>query len=277
MTDVESARSSTGDELADESMWDAYWAKLRLPVEVAHGSGRSVDDAILDVFDAHLTPGAGKTAVEIGGAPGQYLAYVAKSLGYAITCIDYSAVGCRKTEENYRLLGINGRVVRRDIFEKAEGERFDLVYSLGLIEHFSDLIEVVERHVQLVKSGGLLVLGVPNLRGVNGWFFRRLDPSVYATHNLTTMDLSTWASFERPLGLETLFKGYISGFQPRTFRRREAHGMKAWALFLASALLTAFVDRLPGALWRRDGPRVSGYGIGVYRFVGAATIPRVKA
>ena len=57
---------------------------------------------------------------------------------------------------------------------------YDVVYSLGLIEHFVDRVSIVERHVRLARPGGLLILGVPNFRGLTGWFLRTFAPSVYA-------------------------------------------------------------------------------------------------
>ena len=39
--------------------------------------------------------------------------------------------------------------------------RFDLVYSIGLIEHFPDKTGIVGAHVRLAKPGGIVLLYVP--------------------------------------------------------------------------------------------------------------------
>ena len=138
------------------------------------------------------------TAAEIGGAPGQYLAYVHRSLGYRVTCVDFSATGCAKTVENFRLLGIPGDVIQADITtDAADLPAFDVVYSLGLIEHFADRRQIVENHARLVRPGGYLVLGVPNFRGLTGWFMRTLAPSTYATHEIARDGPSTAGASSR--------------------------------------------------------------------------------
>ena len=166
-------------ELTDAAYWDRYWDRVALPKEHRRTRRAYYLNAILDVFDRFMPRDASLTAAEVGGAPGQYLAYMHRSLGYRVTCIDYSAIGCQKTIENFHLLDIPGEVIHADLM--AEGTNlptFDVVYSLGLIEHFVDRMPIVERHVRLVRPGGLLVLGVPNFRGLTGWFLRTLAPSV---------------------------------------------------------------------------------------------------
>lgn len=41
-------------------------------------------------------------------------------------------------------------------------ESFDLVFSLGVIEHFSNPKSVIARHLDLLKINGLLLITVPN-------------------------------------------------------------------------------------------------------------------
>ena len=95
------------------------------------------------------------------------------------------------------------------------------MYSLGLIEHFADRHPIVENHARLVRPGGYLVLGVPNFRGLTGWFMRTLAPSTYATHEIGAMDLDGWREFEEALQLRVLWKDYVGGFEPSVFARRE--------------------------------------------------------
>jgi len=79
---------------------------------------------------------------------------------------------------------------------------------------------VVARHVRLVKPGGYLALGVPNLCGVYGWFMRVLRPKTYATHGIGAMDIAAWSEFEARFELQTIFKAYVGGFGPRIFWSR---------------------------------------------------------
>ncbi len=252
--------------LTDQSFWDDYWDNLSLPRECIRQPRSFYLNAILDVFDGYLPRVPGLSVVELGGAPGQYLAYMHKNLGYRVTCVDYSATGCQKTAENFRLLGIPGEVIQADIFaDDTALPQFDVVYSLGLIEHFADRAPVVERHVRLLKRGGYLVLGVPNFRGVNGWFMRSLGPEVYAAHDIEAMDLNGWRAFEERLNLETVFKAYVGGFEPSIFTRREEKRLGNLVPYLIAVGLSRVLHRHFGFLRRFNSPNLSGYAMAVYR------------
>jgi SAM-dependent methyltransferase len=252
--------------LTGAKYWDHYWSRVTLPREHRHMPRAHYLNAILDVFDRWLPKDAGLTAAEIGGAPGQYLAYLHRSLGYRVTCIDFSSTGCTKTVENFRLLGIPGDVIRADITsDVGDLPAFDVVYSLGLIEHFADRRQIVENHVRLVRHGGYLVLGVPNLRGLTGWFMRILAPSTYATHEIAAMDLDGWRDFEEELGLRVLWKDYLGGFEPSIFARREDGRPGTLVPFLLARALKLLLSRRFGFLRRINGPRWSGYAMAVYR------------
>lgn len=255
--------------LTGAKYWDRYWSGVALPRENRHTPRAHYLNAILDVFDRWLPKDAELTAAEIGGAPGQYLAYLHRSLGYSVTCIDFSQTGCARTVENFRLLGIPGDVIPADITaDIGDLPAFDVVYSLGLIEHFADRRQVVENHVRLVRAGGYLVLGVPNLRGLHGWFMRTLAPSTYATHEIAAMDLDGWREFEAALGLRVLWKDYLGGFEPSIFTRREEDRPGTLVPYLLARALKLLLSRRLGFLRRINGPRWSGYAMAVYRVGG---------
>ena len=206
------------------------------------------------------------TAIEIGGTPGAYLSYVHRTFGYHVTCLDYSERGCAATRENFALLGVPGVVRHADLFaDHLDLPTFDLVYSLGLIEHFTDLAGVVERHVRLVKPGGWLLLGVPDFLGINGWFLRRLGPRVYAQHQMETMKLGNWESLERRFGLTTLFKGYVGGFEPSIFLRREDETPANRVPYAIAKGLSRALSTHARPLRRLNASWLSGYAMAVYR------------
>jgi SAM-dependent methyltransferase len=252
--------------LTGAEFWDRYWSRLTLPREHRHAPRAYYLNAILDVFDRWVPKDTGRTAAEVGGAPGQYLAYMHRSLGYRVTCIDFSETGCERTLENFRLLGIPGDVIQADITgDVTELPAFDLVYSLGLIEHFTDRRRIVANHARLVRPGGYLVLGVPNFRGPTGWFMRILGPDTYATHVIEAMDLARWAEFEEPLGLRVVWKDYVGGFEPSIFARREDPRPRTLVPYLVARGLTRLLSRRFGFLRRINGPRWSGYAMAVYQ------------
>ena len=250
--------------LTESGQWDVYWSGVSLPsmVDPARGLQR---EAILGVFEEYLRGWQGKSCVEVGGAPGQYLAYLQRTLGLEVTCLDYSPVGCEAAGQNFRLLGIPGDVICADFLSgEAELPTFDVVYSLGFIEHFEDLDAVVAKHVALLRPGGRLILGVPNFLGINRWFMKKLAPELLARHHLPTMNLENWDGFEERLGLRRLYRDYVGGFEAGTFRQREGRGVGRAALYAVASGLDIGLRRRPRILRRVNRPWLSGYAMGVY-------------
>lgn len=221
---------------------------------------------ILNIFDTYLPKDNHLSILEIGGSPGQYLIYMHRQFGYKIHCLDYSEIGCVKTRENYELLNIHGEIYQQDLFSEHHNlPLFDIVYSLGFIEHFSNLSLVIEKHLGLLKQNGVLIIGAPNFLGINHWFLKRLAPELLSKHNLETMDISNWTSFEKEFGLKIVFKGYVGGFEPQIFNRRERKSF--WNSMLKSVTrnLSSVLTHHLKALRKFNSRYFSGYVMGVYQ------------
>lgn len=262
---------SEGDQpgaLTDRSFWDGYWRSLALPTAVDEKQASAYQREILRVFKRFLPDGHGSHALEIGGAPGGYLAYIARTFGYEAHAIDSSPIGCEKLVENFRLLGLPITATCRDVLEAdlSDLPRFELVYSLGLIEHFDDPLPMVRKHVEMAKPKGLVVIGLPNFRGVNGPILRLTRPEQFATLNLATMDLRTWSRFERELGLEVIHRGYVGGWEPRLYALRKTDRRSRLVNLPIKAMARA-MDAL-GPLRRLNSRAWSGYAMAVYRTPG---------
>jgi SAM-dependent methyltransferase len=252
--------------LTTSELWDEYWQSSQLPVEITKGA-QTTTDAILKVIDRFLVSNSRLSVLEVGGAPGGYLAHVWRQFGHEVCVLDNSPVGIDLTRRNFKLLGIPGRVLEGDLFKpEATAPKFDVVFSLGLIEHFDDTHAVVAAHLDYLKPGGTLIVGCPNFRGVNLALLRELSPSLLEWHNLEAMDIADWPSFERRLGLEVKFRDYVGGFQPSLFWRCESGSIVDRAL--ARGLVTTG-RRMNGKLGtftsRWNSRRWSYYALGVYR------------
>ncbi len=250
----------------DETFWDEYWTSLPLPIEIEKSKGLLIRE-ITDVFDRFLPSQRPLSVLEIGGAPGQYGAYIHRRLGHAVTVLDSSPVGCAKARENFQLLGIPGKVVEGDLFERrADLARFEAVYSLGLIEHFDDVTAAVRAHLEFLAPGGLLLLGAPNLRGINGPLLRRLSPSLLSKHHVEATFESTWDRFEAELRLTRLFRRFLGGFDPSMFWRCESRRLSDRALHQALWYLGKALEGPRLQILRRPNARFwSTYLMGVYR------------
>jgi SAM-dependent methyltransferase len=257
-------------DLTSSEYWDAAWQDAGGPRPVVKGR-RLYIDAITDLFDRFVPRGPSVKTVELGGAPGPFLVYFNRTYGHRVALVDYSPVGCEQARARFAGLGLDAEVHVGDIFDHAQGiGQFDVVYSLGLIEHFDDLDAVFRAHVRFVRPGGLLLVGCPNYRGVNGVLKRWLQPHSYSVHNVATMDTATWRPIEHRLGLERLSVGYIGGFEPLLFKQTERHGLIPRLAARVFLLVGGALNLSPARILRRlNHPWVSNYVMGVYRVAAA--------
>ncbi len=252
--------------LTNSEHWDDYWRAVKLPAEVTRGAQTSTD-AILDVIDRFVASDAPLSVLEVGGAPGGYLVHVWREFGHHVCVLDNSPVGIELARRNFALLGIPGQVLPGDLFAPTRPTpQFDVVFSLGLIEHFDDTGSVVAAHLEYLKPGGTLVVGCPNFGGVNLALLQRLSPSMLEWHNLNAMDISRWPPFERALGLEVRFRGYVGGFQPSMFWRCESRSILDRAMRRGLVSVgRRFKGKVGNFMRRWNSPRWSYYALGVYR------------
>jgi 2-polyprenyl-3-methyl-5-hydroxy-6-metoxy-1,4-benzoquinol methylase len=253
-------------KLTEEQYWDDYWTNLSLPSEIKRTKKSYYLNEILNVFDKYFHYDPSLSILEIGGSPGQYLAYLHRNFGYKIHCLDYSEIGCLKTEENFRLLNIPCNIIRKDLFkEENETPLFDIVYSLGFVEHFEDIDFVIERHMKFLKKDGLLLFGMPNFTGINYLFLKVLAPELLKKHNIKVMDIASWNVFEQKLNLQKIFKGYIGGFEPSVFNRREKNTSFTLVVKVMAKFLSVMFTNHFNFLRKYNSKYFSGYIIGVYK------------
>jgi SAM-dependent methyltransferase len=253
------------DRLTEKEYWEKYWDKIVLPIEIKKTKRNSSLNCLLKIFDKFFPKDNNLSILEIGGAPGRYLVYIAKKFHYKIYCLDYSIIGCKNTEKNFKILGIQGTVYQMDLFSDQISNLplFDIVYSLGFIEHFLDLEQVIERHLQLLKPGGILLIGTPNFLGINRLILKIFNPELLHFHNLSSMDIKNWKVFEKRFNLEPLFKGYIGGFEPKIFVSAKGSFSKKAISYLFRCLsriidYSCFLRMFNSKYW-------SGYVVGVYK------------
>ncbi len=170
--------------------------------------------------------------------------------------------------EAFEIANMDVTIYNRDIFsDLSDLPRFDIVFSLGFIEHFSDLDSIVGKHVEMLKKKGILMLGVPNYRGISHAVLKRLAPRKLSMHNLETMDMKRWESFEKKQGLQTIFKAYIGGFNPGMYRRCENRTLKnLFIRFFFKIVRVLVTDRFT-FLRRFNSIYWSAYLLGIYRKV----------
>ncbi len=190
--------------LTTQEKWEAIWADIKLPIIARPG----VD--IQKILESLLPRNSERTFIEIGCAPGGWMAYFSKHFGYRVSGLEYVPAAGEITKRNMLLLAIDANVLTQDFFiYDLELAKYDVVFSAGFIEHFRDAAPVIERISMLTQR--YVVTIVPNVFGVNGFISKKIRPRVYEEH--TPIDVTMLNRLHTNAGLKTLFCDYVGGIQ----------------------------------------------------------------
>lgn len=177
-----------------KDFWEDIWQEI--PAGGYRGVERylAINRRLNRLLRRFIPRGKGRV-LELGCARGKFLANFAREFGYEAWGIDYSERGAAMARENLRRAGVAGKVICQDIFQSDLPEAsFDVVYSMGLIEHFEDPAAIIEAHVRLLKNGGTLFITVPNLRRSLAAALNSLTGrgrALLARHNTAVMEKET--------------------------------------------------------------------------------------
>jgi SAM-dependent methyltransferase len=152
------------------------------------------------------------TCIELGCIPGDFLVFLKKTFGYALYGIDYSDA-TEILDATMKRNGVSDLVFyNADVRTWTPPARFDIVCSFGLIEHFESTELIIEKHIEMLKDGGRLVLEVPNFRGCQYVLHLLLDRENLLRHNLGAMDPRHVNEILKRRGLNVEFSGYAGEF-----------------------------------------------------------------
>ena len=180
-----------GTNKTEIDFWERTWKESSLEGYYKIEKYLVINKKLDKLFKKFLDKGE-KKILEIGCAKGKQLIYFAREFGYDIYGVDYSLKGVELAEQNLNLAGVNGIILCEDIFRTSlKEESFDIVYSMGLIEHFENPEEIIDIHIKLLKKGGTFIISMPNFKDSLYFTLNRLlgnDRTLLETHNLSIID-----------------------------------------------------------------------------------------
>jgi 2-polyprenyl-6-hydroxyphenyl methylase/3-demethylubiquinone-9 3-methyltransferase len=237
---------------ATQPYWDDNWKSA--PVSVfdpdRSGVGNYVNRVLGETIDRTLAPlPATATVIEVGCANSPILPYVAAKLGFRIAGIDYSPAGCESIRQQLDRQGLAAQIECCDVFEAPPSmlNRYDALFSFGLVEHFTDTAHIVRALAALLRTGGRMLTLIPNLQGLPGFLQRIVGPAIYEIHEVLSADVLAQA--HESAGLRIVEAGYML---PVGFGVLNYHEPAPRPVFLARRMLTGALARLSYVAWAVD-------------------------
>jgi 2-polyprenyl-3-methyl-5-hydroxy-6-metoxy-1,4-benzoquinol methylase len=236
--------------LTDQSYWSNYYGRHRQPSpnsESIIAAGSRLDNCWDETIKAAGTP---KTIWEIGCYPGRY---VAARHGMRALGLDFND-DTETVERNLAAMGVTDfKAIQADFFSYIPEEKADVVISLGFVEHFQDLDDVLDRHLNYLSDSGALFVIVPNMRGLIYPYKLLVDRANMNIHNLEAMKLSVYRRFAERNNLKIKFLRYKGGFpacvhQSLNLCQKLIH----WPVIALARRARPLLERYPRALYSSE-------------------------
>ncbi len=208
--------------------WDeTYRKRNQLNQLVLDGYKGFLNRQIYDVLGS--VNFSNKKIVEVGGAGSAWMILLASKFTDSVfVAIDYSKEGCTLLDKYSRDNNIdNIHIVCTDFFDCQELEgKFDVLYSFGVVEHFTDLSSVIVSFRKYLNDTGKMVTFIPNMTGIIGKLTKIFNKDVYDIHILYDREALVAGHVEA--GMKVLRSGYLgsSGFGVLSSCFKKQRGIK---------------------------------------------------
>jgi ubiquinone/menaquinone biosynthesis C-methylase UbiE len=137
----------------EASQWENAWTDGTAPHPEAHEEMIQAITSCLDVKD--------KRVLEVGSGTG-HDSVTLSSLGAKSTALDLTRVALEITRATASECNADVDLIAGDTLNLPfQSDTFDVVFSQGLLEHFSDPAPVIKEQTRVVRPGGYLVVDVP--------------------------------------------------------------------------------------------------------------------
>jgi SAM-dependent methyltransferase len=139
--------------------WTEYYKKQYKVTSLT----RKISERILINLMKKYSSNKELTIIELGGANSCFYKGIRKNLRVKeYTIIDNNEFGLEKTKQSFgddKTL----KMFNQDVLDIKFQEKTDIVFSVGLIEHFSesDIETVIQNHYNLLQVGGICIITYP--------------------------------------------------------------------------------------------------------------------
>jgi SAM-dependent methyltransferase len=212
---------------ADRTDWDRYYTKPFAATKVT----RKITEAALVRLIRRFTQSAGRgiELVELGGANSCFFDRIAREFSpRASHVVDFNQLGLDKMRAR---LGERADVhyYRQDVLDLTLDRQADLVFSIGLIEHFdpAQTARAVAAHFRLLRPGGACIISFPTPT----WLYRATRALAEVTNKWEFPD-------ERPLRIPEVAAAIVP-------HGSLLHHEIVWPIFLTQMFIVARKRQAP--------------------------------
>jgi SAM-dependent methyltransferase len=195
--------------LTDKAFWTNYWESKTDIIEKI-----PINYTFHHQLETIIASQNTESAIELGGFPGYYAVFLKKYFNLNVTLLDYfihpPIIGALLKENGLNETDIT--LIEADLFNYQPEKQYDLVLSCGLIEHFNDTADIINRHIRFLKPGGTLLITLPNFKSVNGWLQKNFDFENYNKHNIASMDINLLKDICKKFNLTDIKVNYYGHF-----------------------------------------------------------------
>ncbi len=166
------------NRLTTPSLWERRGNQIVSTVDVGRSCWFRQQAAMLQQA---LSGRRYSTVVEIGAYPGHVLEWLCRTVRMRGTAIEYVPSQARALAKAFP----SAEVLEGDFLSPSTftpGRTWDVVFSFGLVEHWSNLRVPLTRHAEMTSPGGTCIVGIPLHDGVYGRIMKGLDPAMHGRH-----------------------------------------------------------------------------------------------
>ncbi len=200
--------------LTDASFWDGCYEGRELAPFSDSDWRNYVSVQVARVLNENIAVDV-KSVCELGGGDAAILSFLAKkNINVSFSVLDISPRGCAIARARAEREQISVSVHCADVFDPPAQllGSFDFVYSLGVVEHFENLSEIMRAKKSLIRAGGRMFTMIPNFESpIYASLCRRWSESVWKAHVPHTM--KTFLAGHLGAGLRPVRQGYVGSVE----------------------------------------------------------------
>jgi ubiquinone/menaquinone biosynthesis C-methylase UbiE len=135
-------------------VWDKYWEKKKNTPIIHKKQLEKMYRATCNLNNIRT--------LEIGAGSGIDSLFLAETFGAEVYCVDFSKGALKKIKEKATKQKLRCYLVRADLRNLPFIDCvFDAALSSGVIEHFKDIVSVINQQKRVLKDSGILLMGAP--------------------------------------------------------------------------------------------------------------------